>query len=234
MWRVEKALKINVKNAPIAFLGIAIILLNVFPAYANGPSEPHNADAMWVEPSSIDLGGVSVGHLFNITIAVNITSTEEVGTWQAKVLFNSTYLNAVKAGYTGVGKSNWFKDFSTMPVDPVINNVAGFVLHGESLVGVAQLSPGAGTLFWIEFNVTSVSTGFLTLVFNMTATYATEDTFIGDGIYYTFTPYDGIAIIPEFSSLILVSSLMVLTLVAVALNKKSIPKPKVYQTETSN
>ena len=231
---MKKALKINVKNATIAFLGIAIILLNVFPAYADEPSETHDADAMWIEPSSIDLSGVSVGHLFNVTVAVNITSTEEVGTWQAKVLFNSTYLDAVKTGYTGVGKSNWFQDFSTMPVDPIINNVAGFVLHGESLVGVAQPSPGAGTLFWIEFNVTAVSTEFLTLVFNITATYATEDTFIGNDVYYTFTPYDGVAIIPEFSSLILVSSFMILTLVAVILSKKNIRKPKVYQTETNN
>ena len=234
MWRVKKVLKINVKNATIAFLGIAIILLNVFPAYADGPSEPHNADAMWVEPSSMDLRGVSVGHLFNITIAVNITSTKEVGAWQAKVLFNSTYLNAVKAGYTGVGKSNWFNDFTTVPIAPIIDNVTGYVLHAESLMGAAQPSPGAGTLFWIEFNVTTVPTEFLTLAFNITATYATGDTCIGNEVYYTFTPYDGIATIPEFSSLILVSSLMVLTLVTVILGKKSIRKPKVYQTETSD
>jgi hypothetical protein len=227
-WREELKAKLMI-NA-MAFLGIAILLLNAFPVHAE-ITEPHNADAMWIEPASLDLITASIGHLFNITLACNISSTHYVGVWQAKISFNATYVNATRAGYTYGTKSDWFKAYTPITAEPEINNELGYVLVGESLLAEAVPSPSAGTLSWIEFNVTNIPHVLLTLQFNISASYlappSAGDTYIGNDENVPFTPYDGIAIIPEFSSLLLVASLMVLTLVGVTLNKKSTRKPKV-------
>ena len=136
----------------------AMLLLSMvaFPAIAGVPDKPHDANAMWIEPLSIDLNTADhdVGYKFNITVWVNLTVPSFW--WQVKVLFCSECLNATRTGYTHEYKSEFFDPLPTVPVIPIIDNVEDYVLHGESLVGGFERDPGFGSLCWIEFVVIKV------------------------------------------------------------------------------
>ena len=119
------------------------------------PIEHHPADAMWIEPSSIDLTGYTTGQKFNVTVWLNVT--EPCYSWQFKIYFNNTYLNAIRAGYTAGSTSEFFEGLTTLPLPPRIDNDVGYVLYAESLLGEGQRDPGYGSLAWIEFNVTDAS-----------------------------------------------------------------------------
>ena len=176
----------------IVLLVAAMLLISVSPVFSGTPSEPHNADAIWVEPHNINLTTANATHIlgykFNITIALNMSSTEDIGAWQAKVYFNSSYVQALRANYTEGDKSNYFTGQSTTPLIPVIDNVAGFVFHGEVLSGAA-IKGKAGTLFRIEFNVTALPPKGETL--NMDFNLTNADTFCTDGVTYYPTKYNG-------------------------------------------
>ncbi|RLI03228.1 hypothetical protein DRO30_01405, partial [Candidatus Bathyarchaeota archaeon] len=119
------------------------------------PIEHHPADAMWIEPSCIDLTGYTTGQKFNVTVWLNVTEASYV--WQFKIYFNNTYLNAIRAGYTAGLQREFFEGLTTISVEPQIDNDVGYVLYGETLIGEGQRDPGYGSLAWIEFNVTDAS-----------------------------------------------------------------------------
>jgi hypothetical protein len=206
----------------VAFLSIAIISLYALPVHADTPSESHNANAIWIEPSSFDLTTATVGYKFNITVSVNISLAEEVGAWQARVNFNPAYVKADRAGLTGTGglKSNWFQPFSCFAADPIINNVTGYVFWGETIIGAAVTNTGAGTLYWIEFEVVNVPSEPMTLTFtlNLPQTYVLDE----NEYEIPITKYNGSAIIPEFSSPIILMIFMILTFATIILTKKKI------------
>jgi hypothetical protein len=227
-------------SAALVFLGIVFLLLSIFPAYADEPSEPHHANAMWVEPSTINLNTYTVGQKFNVTVWVNMSTVLSpavgIDTWQVKLYYDLTYIKALRTGYTAGTTSKLFQGLSTVPVSPLIES--NFTYHGETCATNSPLPylpvPCHGSLMWIEFNVTAVTPKPIHFQLNIT----NEDNWVADdmGNYYppdgSITQHNGI-VIPEFSPLLIVS-LMVLTLVAVTLNKKSIRKPNVYQTKTSH
>jgi hypothetical protein len=144
---------------------------------------------MWIEPPSISLTTANplytIGYLFNVTLYVNISTTQLIGAWQAKVLFDPTQLQVVDEGLTNGTplnpQSEWLSGKSTFYAGPVIDNVTGSVLDGESLVGPSILSPGSGSLCWITFNVTKVPLKNETLssVIDITTTYPV-DTYVLD------------------------------------------------------
>ena len=153
-----KGVKIMVKTKErkiyiILFTALALmVLLFCLQAKASEPTTPHPADAMWIESDIAELPPIE-GYLFNLTVWIN--TSEPSYSWQFKIYFNKTYLNAIRAGYTAGSKSQFFQGQPmTMPVSPVIDNNAGYVLYGESLIGEVQRDPGYGSLAWIEFNVT--------------------------------------------------------------------------------
>ena len=223
-------MKKNSLTSALAF-GSIILLLTICTAYADTPSEPHKGNAIWVEPSTINLNTYTVGQKFNITLWTNMTTLVSpavgIDTWSCKVFFNRTYLYALRAGYTGGTQSQLFKGLATIPVAPIVNNVQGFVWHSETIAPSNLSVPCHGSLFWVEFNVTALTPAPINFKFNITNT----DTAIADeqGNIYppsSITRYNGI-VIPEFSQLLAVIGLMVLTLVTVIL-KKRIRKLKVY------
>jgi len=233
----KRKLKTNFVKSAMAFIFIAFLLLNTFPAFAGTPSEPHNANAMWIEPSTIDLTTVPVVYLFNITLWANMSTLVSpavgIDTWQVNLFFNPAYLHALATGYTNAtaSKSDFFELYPTTPVTPVIDNTAGYVLYGETCAPSYRPVPCYGSLCWIEFNITArpPEGPTITLVFNIN----NSDTWMADdaGNYYPpdglITQYNGTAVIPEFSQHLILLSLTVLTLVTVVLNKKIIRKPKV-------
>jgi len=134
-----------------------------------GPNEPHAGNAMWIEPSSIDLSSQSVGYKFNVTVYANITSvpgTSGIGGWQVKLTYNNTQLNATRAWYkvgTTPGQSEFFQDITVKTVSPKFGS--GYVLHGESWAGDPTTGPFAyanatnprmGGLAIVEFNLTGL------------------------------------------------------------------------------
>ena len=133
---------------------VAILLGSVVPFSATATHE--DEDAMWIEPESFsfDTATISPGYEFTITIYINTLSPSY--SWQVKLWYDTTWLDAIAADYTGEGKSEFFTGLPTMPVSPVIDDAAGYVLHGESLVGTGvQREPGSGSLFWVTFRVTA-------------------------------------------------------------------------------
>ena len=127
------------------------------------PSEPHPGNAMWIEPSSIDLTTAPIGYKFNVTVWINFTSIDPgdyIGAWQFCITYEKTYLNATRAGYTAGTMSQWFKDAgvtATMPVTPDLaayNETHNYILHGEVwLMGSRPAEGSYGSLAWIEFEL---------------------------------------------------------------------------------
>jgi hypothetical protein len=120
---------------------------------------------MWIEPSVIDVTGVSVGYKFNVTVWVNISLDINCAGWQFAMLYNINYLNATRAGYTGTGgtRSQFFEQSGTvnlMPLPPTLNgpynSTHKYVLHGEAWSPMVPNNPyakGLGSLSWVEFQV---------------------------------------------------------------------------------
>ena len=137
---------------------VTLVLLMVSRVFAAVPEEPHPGDAMWVEPSTIDLSTdtVSVGYRFNVTIWINLTVAS--ASWQFKLAYNKNHLNATGCGYTAGDKSDFFKDINTVSLEPsfgTLNTTHNYVLHGE-VAFTSQRDPGYGSLAWVEFEVMTV------------------------------------------------------------------------------
>jgi hypothetical protein len=113
------------------------------------PNEQHPGDAIWIEPSFVDLSGLSIGEKFNITLWTNLTRASIC--WQICVLYNSSRLLATSAGYTAGSSSQFYSGYVTIPVSPVLAN--GSVMYGEALFGNIERPAGFGSLCWIELQI---------------------------------------------------------------------------------
>jgi hypothetical protein len=142
---------------PLTLLSVAFLLLNILPAYAMAPSEPHPANAIWIEPSEIDLTTYSIGDKFNVTAYVNMTTLEPeangISAWQVVLYYNTTYINATRAGFTAKTTSELFQGHGTIPsikIEPDKKRVG----CSETLLGADYVSvPVCASLCWIEFEV---------------------------------------------------------------------------------
>jgi hypothetical protein len=145
---------LNTRKINLLVVFSITLVMIVTSAYASEPTEPHNADAMWIEPSTIDITGASVGYKFNVTVWANASVATEA--WQIWLIYPSAYINATRAGYTNGSKSEFFKDINTYPVDPIfytINATHKDVEYTEAWIGGPFREPGYGSLCWIEFEV---------------------------------------------------------------------------------
>jgi parallel beta-helix repeat protein len=127
-------------------------------------------NALWLEPSTIR---TRVGDRFNITVWAYVN--ESVFTWQTELFFNTTCLKAIRAGYTAGVTSEFFQGQITIPVSPVINNSEGTILHGETLLGIAEKNQGYGSFMWVEFE--PIQCAQSSLMINFSIPYG-EDTFL--------------------------------------------------------
>lgn len=154
------------------------------------PSEPHQQNALWMDPSTAQIQ--SQDGIFNLTVWLNIS--EECFAWQAKILFDSAHFNVSRVGYTDGEKSDFFSSHETITITPIINQSQGFVVAGETLLENDTRSPGYGSLLWIEFNLKSQQTqGQFEILFS--EPYG-DDTFLLDPYLGTITieHVDGAAI----------------------------------------
>jgi hypothetical protein len=161
----------------LTLLCTALIVVSIFSMFTLEvkTEESHVANALWINPSNITL--VNVGDKFNVTVWVNLIDNSF--TWQVKLLFDSMYLDATRAGCTAGFVSDWATHRTggvTTPVSPVIDNTKGYVLHGESCVGVYYVpGPVVASLMWVEFKLKKIPPTDLEI--NFSKPYG-EDTFI--------------------------------------------------------
>jgi hypothetical protein len=143
-------------------LSLVFALVSVpflLPVHADTPTEPHAADAIWVEPLLIDLSTppVSVGYKFNVTVFINLTVSS--ASWEFKLAYNKNHLNATGTGYTAGAKSDFFRNLTTLSLTPLfgsLNATHDYVLSAEAWLMGPTRGPGYGSLSWVEFEVTAV------------------------------------------------------------------------------
>ena len=224
--KIQLTKRIKVKNMinmkKLIFLGVLSVIILIMPVHATEPTEPHNANAMWIEPSQVNIPS-TVGYKFNVTVWINLTTT--CGTWEFKLIYDKTYLNATRCGYTAGGQSEFFKGLTTIPLSPTygsVNSTHNYVLYAEAILMSPYRSPGYGSLAWVEFEVIAtppqgqtITTKLDISTFYPDETYAQDDT----GTKITLDNYNANVIIPEFSMLILVITLITATSMLIYLRR---------------
>ncbi|MEM3361565.1 MAG: hypothetical protein QXV85_10225, partial [Candidatus Bathyarchaeia archaeon] len=145
----------KIRKIILLIASLAVLAIIATSVYASEPSEPHDADAIWIEPSTIDITGVSVGYKFNVTVWAN--ASKETAGWQILLYYQRAYLNITRVGYTAGSKSEFFQDISVIAAGPVLpydeNSTHSSLLYGEAWMSGPYRSPGYGSLCWIEFEV---------------------------------------------------------------------------------
>ncbi|MEM3875063.1 MAG: hypothetical protein QXU45_08030 [Candidatus Bathyarchaeia archaeon] len=144
--------------AIIAAMPLLSLTVNIV---VKAQTESYPADAMWIEPSMVSLSAyaVTVGYTFNVTIWVNVTSAD-MFSWQFRLIYNNTHLQATRAGYTGPNGAN--SEWATYRTGGSVSTVtpsfgADYVLLTESCQGDNYVPKGTcASLAWVEFNVTAV------------------------------------------------------------------------------
>jgi hypothetical protein len=99
---------------------------------------------IWVEPQWNYYG---VGE--NFTVDVKLGDVQHLLAWQIALSFNASVLNVLNVVYA---PDHIFNGHDVVTVDPVINNVDGYILHGACLLGNDEAS-GSGGLDQITFAV---------------------------------------------------------------------------------
>ena len=216
----------TMKKFGLVAIGL-IFLLSLFSVYctarvaAEEPSNPHPANAIWAEPSivNLDVGTINVGYKFNVTVWLNLSVPSY--SWEFKLTYNTTYLNMSNFAFTAANiTSQFFEGHGTVPTTD-IDDAQGYVHFGETLLGVDSREAGYGSLVWVEFNVTELPEVNTTLVFE----FVPEDTFVLDPDLNDVEPSlqmlsSTLPVVPEFPYFILLIAIIPATLTAIALIKK--------------
>jgi len=172
------------KTKAEAILLLSMMLLSFPIILVKAQSQPHNADSMWIDPSStvFDTTNASVGTRFNVTAWLNMT--EDIYSYQIGLHYNRTLLQCTRSGFTAGATSNYCAGHTTVAAGPTIDTSAlgnGSVEAGESLLG-SDIIPGpkSGSLIWVEFQVLMVpSSGNFSSKFDITTEYP-GNTFVLD------------------------------------------------------
>jgi PKD repeat protein len=96
-----------------------------------------------------------------IVINASVVGITALYSWQVAVFFDKNLLNCTRAWYPS---DHVFAGKLYMPLPPTIDNDAGYIVHGNTLMGADPGFTGNGTLCQIEFKV--LSRGFCNLNFS--------------------------------------------------------------------
>jgi hypothetical protein len=219
----------------VSSLLIMLLAMAVAPAFADTPSQPEKADAIWVDPPTKTLNNPSVtpNQMFNLTVWLNMT--EDIFAYQVGILYNRTLLMCTRAGYTGGATSAYFAGHTTNSPAPVIDTGSlrnGSILAFETLLGADNASgPRIGSLFWAEFEVMNftIPTGQnVTTKFDINSTYTSGDTWVWDVSLANIdipTLGNGTLIVtPEFAYMLIMPIFMASTAAALILSKRRLQK----------
>ena len=219
---------------------LIMILLSASLALANQvyAVEPHPANAMWIEPSTLDITSLaSEGYKFNITLWAN-TSVETRG-WQIWLLYENATLTATNAWFcmsdgsaSTTGPSEFMADTgSAMPVTPQFidyNETHNRVDFGEAWIMGANASAKAGRCAYVEFEVVALPPEgeVVEILLGIKWAYELYDPpktyiLVETDTYLTMNVYDGLVIIPEFTPLMLLALLALTTTIVLYIRKKN-------------
>jgi len=226
---LTKKLMFIILGCVISLLLTSLSAFMITPVSAGTPTEPHDADAMWVEPSSITFtpANASVGQKFNVTVWLNMTTG--VFCYQIALHYNRTQLKALRGGFTAGVKSQFMEDHTTSTSGPTIDTSFlgnGSALAFESCYGEDYIpAPQHGSLLWIEFQILKLPQEgeVYTSKFDVTAEYP-ANTWVWDPDLadISITTYDAdYTIVPEFSSLSLMLILLLVTLILATFKRKN-------------
>ena len=191
-------------------ISVSLLLLSIILM-----ASVHSATAatimMNVDPPLLE---VDIGETFTIT--VNITNVEDPGvySYQVKLNYSATLLNATEATYPS---GHFMEGLYTFLIPIVIDREEGTVLFGASILGEEPGKTGSGVLATIQFNGTGVGD----------ATLEIGDVILlnPDGVEIEYTVNDGVVnVIPEFTSALIIFVFMTITLVAILLKKLTASK----------
>jgi hypothetical protein len=162
-----------------------------------------------------------VGDVFNVTITV--ADVQHLYSWQVKLLFNNTILNCTGIAYPPV---HIFSGHAIIPVDPIIDNIAGSALTGSSLVGVDYVNvTGVGNVINFEFEALATGTSLLNFSRPYGGdTFLIDDTIQGNIINVTLVDGNIDVIVPEFNVPALTFLFMFTTLIIMVVARKALPK----------
>jgi hypothetical protein len=160
-----------------------IILLASFVVlvFADVPAEPHTAEAMWVDPSSVTFSNsnASVGQKFNVTVWLNISVAQTAFSYQTALKYNHTQLKCTRAGFTAGAKSQFLSAHTTSGLITIDTSFLGngSILASEASLDTAEPGPRADSLAWAEFEILKVPTaGNLTSKLNISGQYQPDGT----------------------------------------------------------
>jgi hypothetical protein len=201
------------KNAEKSLLVvfISILFLNVFTTYVNAETN--------VAPDPLSMQIDQIGD--TATVTFKVTSVVDLVTWQIRVYFDSAILNCTSES-AWLPPSHVFDEFPNNPSTAIIGSDENgtYIEYNCTSTIVWNTFTGDGTLCKINF--TGTATGSSALSFGPIPT----TTFLLDfnGFDITFGVTEGeIIVIPEFSILMIMSVLMILTLVATIIAKIRMP-----------
>ncbi len=142
------------KKNQITLVFLCLVIL--FPIAFNKAVAAPDA-LMFVDPANIidtDLEPCS-----DITITINASTVPNLFTWQIKLWFDPSIINCTDAYYP---PGHVFDGMGFIPVDPVIDNVNGYVTFGASLIA-SPTDVDEGVLCAIDFHVVGIGSCELTL-----------------------------------------------------------------------
>jgi hypothetical protein len=166
-------------NKLLVVLIAAMLLAQTLPVFAVTANEPHDANAMWFEPSAVyfDTGNATIGTRFNVTVWLNISASQNyVGVfgYQLQFLYDNVNLDYVTSDYAFVsgGPSDFFTGHQVQTAQS-IDELTGTIQYYESCKGSDNVSvPRVGSLVWIEFEILTIPAKGLTIgpsTFDMTS-----------------------------------------------------------------
>jgi len=193
----------------LAVFLLSLILMQTMVSWFGGIvfapiSLPHNADAMWVEPTSFSFNATTmpVGTTFIATVALNMT--EDTFAWQVVLYYDHSMLNALSVDKTAAPTSEFFAGHATTWAQainprayPPIGNLQAVLVYETLLSSDSQPGPHWGTLFKILFEVVNLppENESFTSKFDISTEYPPprQNTFVEapNGDYLSFTTYDG-------------------------------------------
>jgi len=149
----EKILRKTSVLIIIIQLLIATLTLSIIPSSSKATLQT----TISIKPEKIIDPSLTPGS--HITINATVINVQELFSWQVKILFDPTILNCTSVT---LPPDHIFAGRTYATVEPIIDNVQGYILYTTSLVGAQSVS-GNGTLCQIEFTVVGKGTTNITL-----------------------------------------------------------------------
>ena len=227
--------KLNFKKlVPLALLAMSFTLIGITSCFAQlPPSAPEDDNAMWFDPMEVYVADTSpIGYKFNLTLwTKTVNSTKG---WQIRLWYSNTYINFSRAGLTAGAKSDFYHNLTyTFPVTPshVVENTSHNRLdYGEAAPGPPLnpelRGPGYGSLCWVEFEVIAALPTYVEIPLDIEYAYTTLPplTYLlySDDSKSPLVIYNGLVIVPELSSLLILGGLLALATPIVFHSRKKI------------